>query len=138
MANPGYVVPIGTQTKEGFHAIRRTAEGLLYYTKVNKDSGETLDFEGGSPSDPRGNKQKNFGNNKIKEKNYDLLDLNVTLDDIMNSNKKTIKYKIKDICSYCNGTYALEPNDIIRVYCDVLADSSTPTAEVFASILEVT
>ena len=32
----------------------------------------------------------------------------------------------------------LEPNDIIRVYCDVLADSSTPTAEVFASILEVT
>lgn len=32
----------------------------------------------------------------------------------------------------------LEPNDIIRVYADVLADSSTPTAEVFASILEVT
>ena len=32
----------------------------------------------------------------------------------------------------------LEPDDIIRVYCDVLADSSTPTAEVFASILEVT
>ena len=32
----------------------------------------------------------------------------------------------------------LEPNDIIRVYCDVLTDSSTPTAEVFASILEVT
>ena len=32
----------------------------------------------------------------------------------------------------------LEPNDIIRVYCDVLSDSSTPTAEVFASILEVT
>ena len=57
MANPGYVVPIGTQTKEGFHAIRRTAEGLLYYTKVNKDSGESLDFEGGSPTDPRGNRQ---------------------------------------------------------------------------------
>ena len=32
----------------------------------------------------------------------------------------------------------LEPNDIIRVYADVLSDSSTPTAEVFASILEVT
>ena len=32
----------------------------------------------------------------------------------------------------------LEPSDIIRIYADVLADSSTPTAEVFASILEVT
>ena len=57
MANPGYVVPIGTQTKEGFHALRRTTEGLLYYTKVDKDSGETLDFEGGSPSDLRGGRQ---------------------------------------------------------------------------------
>ena len=57
MANPGYVVPVGTQTKEGFHAIRRTTEGLLYYTKVNKDSGETLDFEGGSPTDLSGAKQ---------------------------------------------------------------------------------
>tara|TARA_Y100000287_G_C14118840_1_gene303894 strand:- start:25 stop:648 length:624 start_codon:yes stop_codon:yes gene_type:complete len=57
MANPGYVVPVGTQNKEGFHALRRTTEGLLYYTKVNKDSGETLDFEGGSPTDPRGNRQ---------------------------------------------------------------------------------
>ena len=67
---------------------------------------------------PINNKQKNFGNNKIKEKSYDLLDLNVTLDDIINSNKKTIKYKIKDICSYCNGTYALEPSDIIEcLYC---------------------
>ena len=31
----------------------------------------------------------------------------------------------------------LEPNDILRVYADVLSDSSVPTAEVFASILEV-
>ena len=57
MANPGYVVPVGIQNKEGFHALRRTTEGLLYYTKVNKDSGETLDFEGGSPTDPRDNRQ---------------------------------------------------------------------------------
>ena len=57
MANPGYVVPIGVQSKEGFHALRRTTEGLLYYTKVNKDSGETLDFEGGSPTDPRNSRQ---------------------------------------------------------------------------------
>ena len=57
MANPGYVVPVGVQSKEGFHALRRTTEGLLYYTKVNKDSGETLDFEGGSPTDPRNSRQ---------------------------------------------------------------------------------
>ena len=57
MANPGYVVPVRIQNKEGFHALRRTTEGLLYYTKVNKDSGETLDYEGGSPSDLNGNKQ---------------------------------------------------------------------------------
>ena len=57
MANPGYVVPVGVQNKEGFHALRRTTEGLLYYTKVNKDSGETVDFEGGSPTDANGNEQ---------------------------------------------------------------------------------
>ena len=57
MANPGFVVPVGVQTKEGFHALRRTTEGLLYYTKVNKDSGESLDFEGGSPTDPRNSRQ---------------------------------------------------------------------------------
>ena len=57
MANPGFVVPVGVQSKESFHALRRTTEGLLYYTKVNKDSGETLDFEGGSPTDPRDNRQ---------------------------------------------------------------------------------
>ena len=57
MANPGYVVPVGIQSKEGFHALRRTTEGLLYYTKVNKDSGEILDYEGGTPTDLNGNKQ---------------------------------------------------------------------------------
>ena len=57
MANPGYVVPIAQQSTEGFHALRRTTEGLLYYTKVNKDSGETLDYEGGSPTDLNGSKQ---------------------------------------------------------------------------------
>ena len=57
MASPGYVVPIAQQSTEGFHALRRTTEGLLYYTKVNKDSGESLDYEGGSPTDLNGNKQ---------------------------------------------------------------------------------
>jgi len=57
MATLGYVVPEGQQSKESFHALRRTTEGLLYYTKVDKDSTETLDFEGGSPTDSNGNKQ---------------------------------------------------------------------------------
>jgi len=49
MANPGYVVPVGVQTKETFHALRRTTEGLLYYTKIDKDSGESIDLSGGNP-----------------------------------------------------------------------------------------
>ena len=57
MATLGYVAPIGQQTKEGFHAIRRTTEGLLYYTKVDKDSTDTIDFDGGSPTDKNGNTQ---------------------------------------------------------------------------------
>ena len=54
MATLGYVVPEGQQSKESFHALRRTTEGLLYYTKVDKDSTETLDFEGGTPTDLSG------------------------------------------------------------------------------------
>ena len=57
MAVVGQVVPEGVQSKEGFHALRRTTEGLLYYTKVNKDDTDTLDFEGGSPTDLNGNSQ---------------------------------------------------------------------------------
>ena len=57
MAVVGQVVPEGVQNKESFHGLRRTTEGLLYYTKVDKDSTETLDFEGGSPTDPRNSRQ---------------------------------------------------------------------------------
>ena len=57
MAVVGQVVPEGVQSKEGFHALRRTTEGLLYYTKVNKDDTDTLDFEGGTPTDLTGAKQ---------------------------------------------------------------------------------
>ena len=57
MATLGYIVPEGQQSKESFHALRRTTEGLLYYTKVDKDSTETLDFEGGTPTDLSGAKQ---------------------------------------------------------------------------------
>ena len=57
MATLGYVAPIGQQSKEGFHALRRTTEGLLYYTKVDKDSTDSIDFDGGNPTDKNGNRQ---------------------------------------------------------------------------------
>ena len=57
MATLGYVAPISQQSKEGFHAIRRTTEGLLYYTKVDKDETSTIDFDGGNPTDKNGNRQ---------------------------------------------------------------------------------
>ena len=57
MATLGYVTPVGQQSKEGFHALRRTVEGLLYYTKVDKDSTDSIDFDGGNPTDKNGNRQ---------------------------------------------------------------------------------
>ena len=57
MSTLGYVTPVGQQSKEGFHALRRTTEGLLYYTKVDKDSSESIDFDGGSPTEKHGNRQ---------------------------------------------------------------------------------
>ena len=51
MATLGYVVPEGVQNKESFHALRRTTEGMLYYTKIDKDSTETIDYQNGSPTD---------------------------------------------------------------------------------------
>ena len=41
MAGLGYVVPQGQDSKESFHALRRTTEGLLYYTKVNKNGSDS-------------------------------------------------------------------------------------------------
>ena len=67
MANPGYVVPVGTQSKEGFHALRRTTEGLLYYTKIDKDETSTIDFDGGSPTDKNGNPQLPSKNDYTEE-----------------------------------------------------------------------
>ena len=57
MSTLGYVTPISQQSSEGFHALRRTTEGLLYYTKVDKDSSDSIDFDGGSPTDKNGNRQ---------------------------------------------------------------------------------
>ena len=51
MATLGYVAPVGKQSKEGFHALRRTTEGLLYYAKIDKDNTDTVDLSNGIPSD---------------------------------------------------------------------------------------
>jgi len=49
MAVVGQVVPEGQQTKETFHALRRSTEGLLYYTKIDKDNTDTIDLSNGNP-----------------------------------------------------------------------------------------
>ena len=67
MAVVGQVVPEGVQSKEGFHALRRTAEGLLYYTKIDKDETSTIDFDGGSPTDKNGNPQLPSKNDYTEE-----------------------------------------------------------------------
>ena len=52
MAILGYLIPeTSTQTIETFHGLRRTTEGLLYYTKLNKDSTTTIDLSNGQPGD---------------------------------------------------------------------------------------
>ena len=53
----GFVTPESIQGKEGFHAVRRTIEGLLYYTKIDKDEASEIDFDGGNPTDKNGNRQ---------------------------------------------------------------------------------
>ena len=40
----GFVTPESQQSIETFHGLRRTTEGLLYYTKIDKDTGATIDF----------------------------------------------------------------------------------------------
>jgi len=51
MAVVGQVVPEGTQTKEGFHGLRRTTEGLLYYAKIDKDNTDIVDLSNGVPNE---------------------------------------------------------------------------------------
>ena len=67
MAQPGFIVPEGQQTKEGFHALRRTTAGCLYYTKVDKDTGTSVDFDGGTPTDKNGNTQLPSNENYVED-----------------------------------------------------------------------
>jgi hypothetical protein len=51
MATLGYIVPESQQSKETFHALRRTDDGMLYYTKIDKDENVSIDVSDGNPSD---------------------------------------------------------------------------------------
>lgn len=50
MATLGFIVPESQQGKESFHALRRTTEGLLYYTKIDKDQNTSVTLETGVSS----------------------------------------------------------------------------------------
>ena len=68
MAKLGYVVPeTSAQTTETFHALRRTSEGLLYYTKINKDENVSIDLDGGNPTDKNGNIQLPTNENYVED-----------------------------------------------------------------------
>lgn len=68
MAKLGYVVPeTSAQTTETFHALRRTSEGMLYYTKINKDENVSIDFEGGNPTDTNGGRQLPTDENYVED-----------------------------------------------------------------------
>ena len=47
----GFVTPESQQSIETFHGLRRTTEGLIYYTKIDKDTNTTIDVSDGNPSD---------------------------------------------------------------------------------------
>ena len=51
MAFLSYIVPSSAQTVETFHGLRRTTEGLLYYTKLNKDENTSIDLSNGLPGE---------------------------------------------------------------------------------------
>jgi hypothetical protein len=68
MAKLGFVVPeTSAQTTETFHALRRTSEGLLYYTKINKDENVSVDFEAGNPTDKNGGRQLPTDENYVED-----------------------------------------------------------------------
>ena len=68
MAKLGYVVPErSVQTTETFHAIRRTAAGMLYYTKINKNENVSIDFEAGNPTDKNGGRQLPTNENYVED-----------------------------------------------------------------------
>ena len=68
MAKLGFVVPeTSAQTTETFHALRRTSQGMLYYTKINKDENVSIDFDAGNPTDKNGNRQLPTNENYVED-----------------------------------------------------------------------
>jgi hypothetical protein len=68
MAKIHYLVPErSVQTTETFHAIRRTSEGMLYYTKINKNENVSIDFEAGNPTDKNGGRQLPTNENYVED-----------------------------------------------------------------------
>ncbi len=68
MAKIHYLVPErSVQTTETFHAIRRTDEGMLYYTKINKNENVSIDFEAGNPTDKNGGRQLPTNENYVED-----------------------------------------------------------------------
>ena len=64
------------------------------------------------------NNQNQNQNNDINKEVYDSIEIKVNIDDIINGNKKKIKFSINDICTSCNGTSAYDPNDLVLcLYC---------------------
>ena len=97
MAKLGYVVPeTSAQTTETFHALRRTSEGLLYYTKYNKDENISIDFEAGNPTDKNGGRQLPTDENYV----VDSIKLQAGATEIFNASQ-TLK-SVNIVCRFLN------------------------------------
>jgi len=91
MAKLGFVVPeTSTQTTETFHALRRTSEGLLYYTKINKNENVSIDLDGGNPTDKNGNTQLSTNENYIE----DIIKLQAGATEIFAGNGSTTTFTL--------------------------------------------
>jgi len=91
MAKLGFVVPeTSTQTTETFHALRRTSEGLLYYTKINKNENVSIDLDGGNPTDKNGNTQLPTNENYVE----DIIKLQAGATEIFAGNGSTTTFTL--------------------------------------------
>lgn len=84
------------------------------FFNVNNISNESDIFESFTNIfDNLKNKKSKRDKNEIEEK-----EIEIEIREIMNGGKKRIRYKKKDLCSYCKGTCAKSPKDIIEcLYC---------------------
>jgi hypothetical protein len=91
MAKLGFIVPeTSTQTTETFHALRRTSEGMLYYTKYNKDENVSIDFDAGNPTDKNGGRQLPTNENYV----VDTIKLQAGATEIFTGNGSTTAFTL--------------------------------------------